>query len=189
MLFTTAVRARARACESVAREDCRAVTVGRRVGIWRWRKDELVVGFRMRERERAVLWRLVLMMLQSWGRCVAREWYVGEDSRRAASAWETDPGGRESLVVRRMISSTNASGSSAAFLGGAGCEVRVRGLAGIGGGGERSMDDSVVIRICDFAVSILAVFNACKTVLVSVKNSRWTNKATAETASRSFWAG
>lgn len=65
MVFVRDVRARARCCDAVRREDWRCWAVGSRVGIWRCRKEELVVGFRMRERERAVLWIFVLKRAQS----------------------------------------------------------------------------------------------------------------------------
>lgn len=86
------------------------------------------------------------------------------DSSNVVSVLEMVFEGRESFAVSRMINSTSSSGSSAAFLGGAGCEVRVRGLAGMGGGGERSREEREDTRICDFAASILAVFNVAETV-------------------------
>lgn len=102
------------------RADCRVRTLGRRLGIWRCRKEAFVAGERIRERERAVLWRLVLRSALSCGRWVGREWYVGVDSKRAISRLERELEGRESFAVRRMTSSMSSSGNSAAFLGGAG---------------------------------------------------------------------
>lgn len=130
------------------------------MGICRCRKEELVVGFRMRERESAVVWRLLLRRVQSCGRYVGRDWYTGVDSSVMVSAFESELEGRESWAERRIIRSTKSSGNSTACLEAAGCEVRVRGLAGMGGGGERSRDEREDIRICDFAASILAVLRA-----------------------------
>lgn len=73
VVLVTAVRARAREWDCVRRVDCRVRTLGRRVGIWRCRKEAFVVGERIRERERAVLWRLVLRRALSCGRWVGRE--------------------------------------------------------------------------------------------------------------------
>jgi hypothetical protein len=86
----------------------REMVVGRRVERWRCRKEGLVVGFWMRARERAEVWRWEERRLLMRGMWVCRVWYCGVDVRRAVDCFERE--GRESCVVRRIISPITSGG-------------------------------------------------------------------------------